>query len=113
MRRHQFLVGRLLRRGRAIVSIATAIQGRNLLSFIYDGFQRTVEPHTFGVDAKGHPALRAYQVSGGSDSGEYIGWKLFHANEMRGVTMQPQTFAGPRPGYKRGDKAFASIRAQL
>ncbi len=95
------------------MSIATAIQGRNLLSFIYDGFQRTVEPHTFGVDAKGHPALRAYQVSGGSDSGEYIGWKLFHANEMRGVTMQPQKFAGPRPGYKRGDKAFASIRAQL
>lgn len=95
------------------MSIATAIQGRNLLSFVYDGYRRTVEPHTFGMDAKGHMALRAYQVSGGSESGEYVGWKLFHAHEMLGVTVQPQTFAGPRTGYKRGDKAFASIRAQL
>lgn len=95
------------------MSIAAAIQGRNLLSFIYDGFRRRVEPHTFGVDTKGHAALRAYQVSGGSESGEYIGWKLFHANKMHGVAMQPQTFAGPRPAYKRGDKAFANIRAQL
>lgn len=95
------------------MSIATAIQGRNLLSFVYDGYRRTVEPHTFGMDAKGHMALRAYQVSGGSESGEYVGWKLFHAHEMLSVTVQPQTFAGPRPGYKRGDKAFASIRAQL
>jgi hypothetical protein len=95
------------------VSIASAIQSRNLLSFVYDGFLRTVEPHTFGVDAKGHAALRAYQVAGGSESGEYVGWKLFHANEMHSVAVQHQTFSGPRPGYKRGDKAFASIRAQL
>ena len=95
------------------MSIASAIQGRNLLSFIYDGFRRTVEPHTLGVDGKGYLALRAYQVAGGSESGEYVGWKLFHANEMHGVAVQPQTFAGPRAGYKRGDRAFASIRAQL
>jgi hypothetical protein len=95
------------------VSIATAIQGRNLLSFMYDGYRRMVEPHTYGMDTKGHMALRAYQVGGGSESGEFVGWKLFHACEMLGVTVQSQTFAGPRPGYKRGDKAFASIRAQL
>ena len=95
------------------MSIVTAIQSRNLLSFVYDGFRRTVEPHTYGMDAKGHMALRAYQVGGGSESGEYVGWKLFHSHEMHGVTVQPQTFAGPRPGYKRADKAFASIRAQL
>lgn len=95
------------------MSIAAAIQGRNLLSFLYDGYSRTVEPHTYGVDTKGHMAVRAYQVGGGSESGEYVGWKLFHVTEMLGVTVQTQTFAGPRPGYKRGDKAFAKIRAQL
>lgn len=95
------------------MSIATAVQGRNLLSFMYDGYRRTVEPHTYGTDKKGHSALRAYQVAGGSESGQYVGWKLFHTSEMHGVTVQPQTFAGPRPGYKRGDKAFASIKVQL
>jgi hypothetical protein len=95
------------------MSIPTAIQGRNLLSFMYDGFCRTVEPHAYGMDTKGHMALRAYQVNGGSNSGEYVGWKLFHINEMLNVSVQPQAFAGPRPGYKRGDKAFASITAQI
>lgn len=95
------------------MSIESAIEGRHLLAFTYDGFHRTVEPHTYGVDGKGHPALRAYQVGGGSESGEYVGWKLFHVHDMQGLMVQPLTFASPRPGYKRGDKAFMSIRAQL
>lgn len=95
------------------MSIAAAIQDRNLLSFMYDGFSRTVEPHTYGLDTKGHMAHRAYQVGGGSDSREYVGWKLFHVHEMLGISVLPQIFVDPRPGYKRGDKAFTSIKAQL
>lgn len=95
------------------MTISTAIGNRNLLAFNYAGYRRTVEPHTYGVDTKGHIALRAYQVSGGSESGEYVGWKSFHVHEMQGLSVLSQTFAGPRQGYKRGDKAFASISAQL
>jgi hypothetical protein len=95
------------------MNIVNAIQNRNLLSFVYDGFTRTVEPHTYGTDTKGHLALRAYQVSGGSESGEYVGWKLFHVQNMQSVTVQPKTFASARTGYKQGDKAFITIRAQL
>lgn len=93
--------------------IPTAIHNKQLLSFTYDGYSRTVEPHTYGVDTKGHRALRAYQVGGGSDSGEFTGWKIFHVNEMRGLSTLPAQFAGPRHGYKRGDKAFSAIHAQL
>lgn len=57
------------------VSIASAINNRQLLSFSYDGYPRIVEPHTYGTDTKSHTALRAYQVRGGSESGEYVGWK--------------------------------------
>ncbi|KQZ34219.1 hypothetical protein [Duganella sp. Root1480D1] len=93
--------------------IPSAIKNKQLLSFIYDGYSRTVEPHTYGVDTKGHPALRAYQVGGGSDSGEFTGWKIFHVTEMRNLASTPTHFSGPRQGYKRGDKAFAVIHAQL
>ena len=93
--------------------IAAAIQARRLLTFTYDGFRRTVEPHTYGTDRKGHKALRAYQVGGGSESGEFVGWKLFHVHEMHGISAAPQAFQGPRPNYKRGDQAFARIEAQL
>jgi hypothetical protein len=95
------------------VTIAAAINNQNLLTFSYDGYRRTVEPHTYGVDRKGHIALRAYQVGGGSESGEYVGWKIFHVHEMLGVSVLQQTFVGPRPEYKRGDRAFTSIQAQL
>lgn len=95
------------------MSIAAAIQARHLLTFTYDGYARTVEPHAYGIDRKGHRALRAYQVAGGSESGEHIGWKLFHADGMRGLAVLPQTFPGARPGYRRADQAFASIQAQL
>ena len=47
------------------MNIPSAIQNRNLLSFNYDGYSRTVEPHTYGIDGKGHHAIRAYQVAGG------------------------------------------------
>lgn len=95
------------------MSIVDAIGRRHLLTFSYDGFPRVVEPHTYGIDKKGHQALRAYQVGGGSESGQYVGWKIFHVGQMRGLSGLTETFHAPRPGYKRGDKAFASIQAQL
>jgi hypothetical protein len=93
--------------------IVSAIRDMQLLSFYYDGYPRVVEPHTYGVDSKGHGALRGYQIRGGSESGEYIGWKLFHISEIRQLTVLPEKFSGPRPKYSRGDRAFKIIRAQL
>jgi len=95
------------------MSIQQAIAGRFLLSFSYDGYSRVVEPHCYGRNKKGDLALRAYQVGGGSESGEYIGWKIFKADEMRGVQLLQKQFAGARPGYKRNDTAFSTILAAL
>ena len=93
--------------------ICQAINDLQLISFRYGGSDRVVEPHTYGIDSKRHYALRAYQVRGGSQSGEHKGWKLFHREEMHGVTVLLETFSGARRGYKRGDKAFDTIRCQL
>ncbi len=94
-------------------SVSQAIKERRLVSFTYDGYLRTVEPHTHGVDTKGHNAMRAYQVSGGSVSGERHGWKLFHMAAVSDLVVLSKTFSGPRRGYKRGDNAFRLIHAQL
>lgn len=95
------------------MNITSAINERHLLSFTYHGFQRVVEPHCFGIDKKGHPALRAFQIQGGSESGEQAGWKLFHASEMRQITVLAAKFAAPRQGYKRDDKDFMRIETQI
>jgi hypothetical protein len=95
------------------MSIATAISNLKLLSFDYHGHSRVVEPHTYGVDTKGHRALRAYQVRGGSRSGASGGWRVFHERDMSNVTVLSEGFTGPRPDYKQGDSQFRSIVAQL
>ena len=72
-----------------------------------------VEPHAYGTDRKDRYLLRAYQVSGGSESGEFVGWKLFCEDEMIAVTETSTTFAGPRPDYKRGDRAIHHVIEEL
>jgi hypothetical protein len=49
------------------VSICDAIRSMQTLSFTYNGFRRVVEPHAYGIDTKGHEALRAFQTTGGSE----------------------------------------------
>ena len=56
---------------------------------------------------------RAYQVQGGSESGQYMGWKLFYMHEIRQPTILPRKFCGLRPDYKQNDKTFLRIDAQI
>ena len=93
--------------------ICSAIDNLQLVSFSYHGYPRVVEPHTFGVDSRDHYALRAYQVRGGSRSGRVPDWRFFHSAEMFSVTVLSESFSGARLGYKKDDKAFATIRCQL
>jgi hypothetical protein len=65
------------------------------------------------VDKKGHHALQACQVQGESESGEYVGWKLFHIQKIGQLTILPNKFLGARPGYKLNDKDFFRIEAKI
>ena len=85
--------------------ILSAIRDRRTLSFSYDGEIRTVEPHCYGVDGKGHEALRAYQIGG-------KGWRLFHVGGISRLSGGDQTFL-VRLDYKRNDKAMDRIYAQV
>lgn len=93
--------------------ISDAIENETLLRFTYDGHPRLVEPHTYGLDRKGHPALLAFQVGGGGDSSEFVGWKMFHVAEIEALEELEEGFAGARRGFKRGDKAFIRIDSEL
>ncbi len=93
--------------------IEVAIDDRHLLQFRYDGFTRLVEPHAFGVSRRGRYTLRAYQVDGGSESGQTQGWKLFHVADMEAIVVTPRQFVGPRPDYRREDRVFARIISQV
>jgi hypothetical protein len=95
------------------MQIANAIRNLQTLTFTYRGHHRVVEPHTYGIDGKGHKALRAYQVSGTSSSGKIFEFRTFHESLIVGLAVSAQKFSGPRLGYTKNDPIFASIFAQL
>lgn len=91
--------------------IIDAIDGQNLLQFDYEGEQRVVEPHCYGVTTKGNEAIRAYQVDGYSSSGR-MGWKLYDLAKADSIEMLEDTF-DVRPDYKPGDKGMTEIYCEI
>lgn len=92
--------------------VVNAISNRNLLEFYYDGGNRIVEPHSYGITTKGNEGLRAFQVSGYSSSGE-MGWKMFDLSKARSINILNRSFGSPRAGYRRGDKGMSRIFEEL
>jgi len=93
--------------------IATAIAEKAILTLTYNGSNRVVEPHAYGVNHLGHDVLRCFQVSGWSDSGQSHGWKLLIVRDAFAISKTGAVFASARKCYKRGDKAMRHIYAQI
>lgn len=57
--------------------------------------------------------MRVWQVRGGSNSNERVGWKLLRLDEAIAAHVINEKSEAPRHGYKRGDKAMAFIDCQI
>ena len=99
-------------------TICGAIQARNILQFYYSlgkdpGF-RMVEPHMVAYNQAGHLALSAWFLHGNSESNEGPGWREYLLSGISRLTVLPQQFSGPRPGYNpTGGRAFRNIQCAL
>jgi predicted DNA-binding transcriptional regulator YafY len=92
--------------------ISDAIKSCKVIEFYYDGLLRTVEPYTYGSTSRGEDALRAYQVSGDSVSGQQSGWKLFKLMKINNLSEVNENFE-PRSEYRLGDSAFSNIFCEI
>ncbi|MFZ5997459.1 MAG: hypothetical protein ACOYW7_08230 [Nitrospirota bacterium] len=92
--------------------ICRAIGERRLLELHYHGYPRIVEPHVYGKDHHGDDVVRCYQVYGGSESGEEVGWKLLKVREISSLHMIETTFS-TRRWYQRNDTIIESILCQV
>ncbi|MEM9502023.1 MAG: hypothetical protein AAF941_09275 [Pseudomonadota bacterium] len=84
----------------------TAGQAGVALSLTYNGFPRIVEVHAVGVSSAGNRLMRVWQVSGGSKSGKFTGWKLMTVSDASNLALTEQVSEAPREGYRRGDRAM-------
>lgn len=92
--------------------LVDAIQRRRVVTFVYDGLIRHVEPHAFGMSSADKPLLRGYQIAGDSSS-KLPAWKLFDMNKADGLTLSDVSFIQAREGYKPGDRAMVRMIAEL
>ncbi len=92
--------------------VIQAIRQREVLELRYHGYSRFVEPHAYGRDKDGDEIMRCYQTSGGSESGERVGWKLLKVREVYSLHVSNSNFS-VRPEYKRNDKAMVYIFEQI
>jgi hypothetical protein len=61
-----------------------------------------------GISNKGNELLRCYQISGGHSSEKPHEWELLTVSKISALANTGTRFSGPRPDYKRGDKAMAT-----
>jgi hypothetical protein len=95
------------------VVICDAIRARRLLRFVYEGYERVVEPHLYGVNSAGHDAVTAYLVRGWSASETAPGWRTYLTSEMRDPAALADGFAGSRPGYNPGDPRMREVYCRV
>ena len=93
----------------ACEAIATA----RCLALTYAGHDRVVEVHVAGYTRQGEPLMRAWQVRGGSESGEPVGWKTFDLHRVTVLRLSPERSRAPRDGYQRIDPAIHRIVCQV
>ena len=84
--------------------ICDAIRSRRRLRFIYDGYERIVEPHVYGINTASHEAVRCWLVAGWSESEASPGWRTYLVREMHDVQALAQGFEAPRAGYAADDR---------
>ena len=95
------------------VVICDAIRARRLLRFFYDGYERIVEPHLYGVNSAGNEAIRAFLVRGWSASDTSPGWRMFLLDRMEGVAALAESFPEPRPEYNPDDSQMVRVYCKL
>jgi len=91
----------------------SAIENKEVVSFVYNGEQRTVEPQTYGVTTTGNRVLRARQIGGGSRSGQSQIAKLFDLKKISALRKTGVHFEKALPEHNPNDSAMAEIFASL
>ena len=94
--------------------LAEAVRARKIVTFVYQGQPRTVEPHACGISvATGEAVLHGYQTAGGSSSGSLPGWRTFVVAKIAALEIGEATFSAPREGYAAGRPHLDPVWAEL
>jgi hypothetical protein len=93
--------------------IVIAIQEQAVLQFVYNGEERVVEPQAYGIGLSGREVLRARQIGGGSQSGQFLIAKLFDVEKISGLKETGEHFRQALPQHNPKDSAMRKVFISL
>ena len=79
--------------------ICDAIRAKRLIRFVYEGYERIVEPHIHGINRANHEMLSGWLVGGWSGSQPEPGWRNYLVKDMHDVHALADGFERPRARY--------------
>lgn len=92
---------------------AAAINAGQVITFVYDGMERVVQPATFGTSTAGKLTLRGCQIGGVSSSGSLPDWRPFTVAKVVNPALTGAVFTDfAVVGYTKGDSMFSHILAE-
>ncbi len=90
-----------------------AIRELRVVTFVYEGHARTMEPHACGVARSGDAVVHGYQTEGGSASGALPGWRTYAIDKISALTATETRFPGARAGYDSDRPKLDPVWAEL
>ena len=93
--------------------ICDAIRTKRLIRFVYEGYERIVEPHLHGINTANHEMLSGWLVGGWSESRPEPGWRNYIVRDMHDVHALSERFEGPRPRYNAFDPQVRQVFCRL
>jgi hypothetical protein len=99
--------------GMLVQTACEALRSGHVLELQYEGYSRLVEVHAVGFTEEDNPIMRVWQISGGIDKKEPVGWKVLRVDEATEAVVTHQKSLAPRPHYQPGDKEMQVITCQL
>lgn len=90
-----------------------AIKEHYIVTFLYDGCRRTVEPFLIGTTTRGNLSLRGFQISGESNSRKVPAWRIFHLEKITDLCLTNEMFDGLRPEFNPNDKHMREVYVYL
>jgi hypothetical protein len=84
------------------ISIITlAINERRTVKFIYQGRDRIVDPHVFGVNSRNEEVILGWQTAGSSSkTGDLPNWRMFITRKIYGFQITNDNFIPQKPYHK-------------
>jgi hypothetical protein len=97
-----------------LVDACAAIDQRRCAEVSYRGEILVIEVHACGTTVEGHPAMRVWQVRGGTGPSDgWPAWKLMLLDAVTSYRLLEEASKAPRPSYYRGDPVMQPMRGQV